>query len=66
MTLSAFRKKMGVSQMWLADKMNLTPVTISRYENGVHTPPDSFYYHLAHIFRFNPEDLDIDEFRLER
>ena len=66
MKLSEFRQSMGVSQFWLAERMNLTPVTISRYETGVHKPHDSFYYQLAYKFRFTPEELSkkIEEFVL--
>lgn len=48
---------MGASQTWLAEKMDLTQATIARYEAGIHTPPDSFYYQLAHIFRHTPKEL---------
>jgi transcriptional regulator with XRE-family HTH domain len=62
MTLAEFRKTRGVSQYWLAEHMSLTPVTISRYENGITNPPPSFYYQLAYIFRYKPEELQIDGF----
>lgn len=57
MNLASFRKSMGVSQEWLANKMDLTQVTISRYEQGIHKPSLSFYYHLAYIFRHTTKEL---------
>ena len=64
--LAVFRNEMGVSQEWLAERMKLTTVTISRYEMGITEPPYSFWFLLADIFRFTPKELSkrIGEFEL--
>ena len=67
MNLQEFRKNQGVSQQWLAEKMGLTQLTISRYERGETTPQESFWYQLAYIFRFTPKELSekIEKFNLD-
>jgi len=55
--LKKFREEQGVSQAWLAQKMGIHRVTIARYEDGRSTPPQSFYYQLAHLFRFEVEEI---------
>lgn len=62
--LRSFRKAQGVSQAWLADKLGIHRVTIARYEEGITKPPRSFYFQLAHVFRYPiekilPEETDV-------
>lgn len=41
----------------LADKLSLTPGTISRYQNGIMAPKITTLYAMAEIFHVNPEWL---------
>ena len=56
-TLKQFREARGVSQTWLAGQLGIHRVTLARYEAGRTAPPKSFYYQLAHFFRFPVEDV---------
>ncbi len=55
--LRKFRQSHGVSQDWLAQKMGIHRITLARYELGKTDPPESFYYHVAYIFRLPVEEV---------
>lgn len=51
------RKKLGLTQKQLAQKVNLTDVTISRYETGQREPSWSDFLIICEVLGINPNDL---------
>lgn len=56
-TLRQFRLHEGVSQSFVAKKLGIHRVTYMNYELGRTKPPRSFYFQLAHEFRYPPEQI---------
>lgn len=56
-TLRQFRQQQGVSQAFVASKLGIHRATFMNYELGRRKPPQSFYYHLAHVFRLPVESV---------
>lgn len=56
-TLRQFRLHQGVSQSFMAHKLGIHRVTYMNYELGRSHPPASFYYQLAHEFRYPVDQI---------
>ena len=56
-TLKQFRLHEGVSQSFIANRLGIHRVTYMKYELGRTKPPRSFYYQLAHEFRYPTEQI---------
>ena len=55
--LRELRKRKGLTQAAVADKMGLTRVAITQYEMGVRTPKIDIAYKLARIYGVKVDDL---------
>jgi transcriptional regulator with XRE-family HTH domain len=55
--LRELRKRKGLTQQAVADKMGLTRVAITQYEKGVRTPKIDIAYKLARIYGVKVDDL---------
>lgn len=55
--LRQFRLHQGVSQSFMAKRLGIHRVTYMNYELGRSHPPASFYYQLAHEFRYPVEQI---------
>lgn len=55
--LSYYRKKLGLSQIQLAKKLNMSQQTISAYENGSREPDISTIQLLASFFGITTDEL---------
>jgi len=51
------RKKLGLTQKQLAQKVNLTDVTISRYETKQREPSWSDFLSICKVLGMNPNDF---------
>lgn len=51
--IKTLRKSQGMDQQALADRMNTSRVTISRYESGNRTASQDFLFKLANVFNVN-------------
>lgn len=56
-SLRHFRQQQGVSQAFIAEQLGIHRATYMNYELGRRTPPRSFYYQLAHVFRLPVEEV---------
>ena len=55
--LAALRKQRGMSQETLAEKLELTRQTISKWETGASTPDLALLVRLAEVFEVSPDSL---------
>ena len=55
--LTQLRKKAGWSQEELAEQMNVTRQSVSKWENGSSDPNTSNLIALAKLYKISPEDL---------
>lgn len=51
------RENLGLTQKQLAEKVNLTDVTISRYETGQREPSWSDFLLICKVLGMNPNDF---------
>ena len=63
--ISALRKKQGLTQLQLAEKLNVSNKTISRWETGEGYPDISILSALAHHLDITVDDLLADRAQLE-
>ena len=56
-TISALRKRSGLTQAELAEKLNISNKTISKWENGVNQPDISALRTICQIFGISTEDF---------
>lgn len=57
------RENLGLTQKQLAEKVGLTDVTISRYENGEREPKWSDFLAICEVLEINPNDFIEKEMR---
>lgn len=63
--LNYFLKKYDVSQKELADKLNVSEATISKYVNGVMFPSIKMVVNISHILGVQIHDLVYFESRID-
>jgi transcriptional regulator with XRE-family HTH domain len=51
------RKKLGISQQELADRLGVRQSTIANYETGIRTPSLKELDHIAKVLKIEPGDL---------
>jgi len=56
-TIKELRKRSGMSQQELADKLNTTNFTISKWENNITTPDIYYLKNISKIFKITIDDL---------
>lgn len=56
-TISTLRKKIGFTQKELAEKMNVSDKTISKWENGITEPDNKALVDLSKIFNISVDEL---------
>ena len=56
-TIKELRKRSGMSQQELADKLNTTNFTISKWENNIITPDIYYLKNISKIFKITIDDL---------
>ncbi len=52
-----YRQKLGVSRAMLAEKLGVSEMTVSNYENGVTTPDMEKVVTMAHYFCCTTDEL---------